>query len=62
MLGTCIIKNYSQLLLFCNSYDWSKYFNTKKHPLKVEFKYISSHELPICRFIHSLCENENIPM
>ena len=34
----------------------------KKNPLKVEFKYISSHELPICRFIHSLCENENIPM
>ena len=36
--------------------------NTKeKHPLKVEFKY-NSFRKPLCRFIHSLCENEEIPM
>ena len=33
----------------------------EKHPLKEEVKY-NSFRKPPCRFIHSLCENEDIPM
>ena len=46
----------------CNSYNWSNFFNTKRHPLKMEFQYISFCKLPFSRFMYSLCENENIPM
>ena len=45
-----------------NSCDWSKYFNTKKHPFKVECKCILLRKRSSCRFTHSLCKNENIPM
>ena len=61
MLRTCIIKNFSPLL-FATLMIGQNLLTHKKNPLKVEFKYISFHELPICRFIHSLCENENIPI
>ena len=37
-------------------------FKHKKHPLKMEFKYILFHRLHFCRFMHSLCKNENIPI
>ena len=40
MCRSCKIVNISWPLL-CNSCDWSKCFNTKIPPLKVEFKYIS---------------------
>ena len=42
------------MAIVCNSCDWSKCFNTKIHPLKVEFKYIFFRKLPFCRFMHSL--------
>ena len=42
------------LAIVCNSCDWSKCFNIKIHPLKVEFKYIFFRELPFRRFMHSL--------
>ena len=44
------------------SYDWLKSFNRKKHSLKMDFKYILFRKLPFCRFMHSLCENKNVPM
>ena len=50
------------LAIVCNSCDWSKCFNTKIHPLKVEFKYIFFRKQPFCRFMHSLRKNENISM
>ena len=50
------------LAIVCNSCDWSKCFNTKIHPLKVEFTYIFFRKQPFCRFMHSLRKNENIPM
>ena len=28
------------IAIVSNSYDWSKSFNTKKHPFKIKFKYI----------------------
>ena len=37
-------------------------FTEKKTPLKMEFQYILFRKLPFCRFMHSLCENENISM
>ena len=43
-----------------NSYDWSKSFNTIKHPLKMEFKYISFRKMPFCRFMHSMRENKDL--
>ena len=50
------------LAIVCNSCDWSKCFNTKIHPLKVEFKYIFFRKQPFCKFMHSLRKNENISM
>ena len=38
---------------------WSKCFNTKKDPFKMELKYISSRKRPFCWFIHSLCKNQS---
>ena len=46
------------LAIVFNSCDWSKTFNTKKHPFKVECKCILLHKQPSCRFMHSLCKNE----
>ena len=60
MCGSCKIVNISWPL-FATS-DWSKCFNTKIHPLKVEFKYIFFRKQPFCRFMHSLRKNENISM
>ena len=50
------------LAIVCNSYDWSKSFNTENHPLKMAFKYILFRKLTFCRLMHSRCESENIPM
>ena len=61
MGGTCKTVNFSWLLFVTLMIAWSKYFNTRKHPLKMEFKYILFRKLSLGRF-HSLCENENIPM
>ena len=44
------------------SCDWSKFFNSKIHPLRVKFKNIFFRKLPFCRFMHSLRKNENISM
>ena len=56
MWGTCKIVNFSWLLFSTLVID------TKKHPFKVECTYILLHKRPSCRFMHSLCKNENIPM
>ena len=34
----------------------------KTYPLKTEFKYILFPKQRFCRFMHSLCKNENTPM
>ena len=62
MWGTCKIVNFPWLLFSTLVIDWSKSFNTKKHPFKVEYKCILLRKRPSCRFMHSLCKNENIPM
>ena len=53
----------TEILLFLaivfNTYDWLKSLNThKKCPLKMEL----FRRLPFCKFTHSLCKIENIPM
>ena len=53
----------TEILLFLaivfNTYDWLKSLNThKKCPLKMEL----FRGLPFCKFTHSLCKIENIPM
>ena len=50
------------MAIFCNSYDWSKSFNTKKHLSKIDFKYIFFPKLPFWKIMHCLSENKNIPM
>ena len=60
MWGTCKTVNLSWLLF--STRDWSKSFNTKKHAFKVECKCTLFCKWPSCRFMHSLCKNENIPM
>ena len=37
-------------------------FTQKNHPLKMAFKYILFRKQHLYSFMHSLCENENIPM
>ena len=37
-------------------------FKHQKKPFKMEFKHILSRKRFFCRVLHSLCENENIPM
>ena len=61
MWGTCKIVKLFLAIVF-NSCDWSKSFNAKKHPFKVECKCILLRKRPSCRFMHSLCKNENIAM
>ena len=60
------MRNISECKLFviivCKSYDWSKPFNTWQHPLKMELKYILFCRLPFCMLMHSMYENENIPI
>ena len=58
MWGTCKIKLF--LAIVFNSCDLTKH--TLKLPLKMKCKFIVSRKRPSCRFMHSLCKNENIPM
>ena len=60
MWGAWKIKLF--LAIVFNSCDWSKSFIQKKHPFKVECKRILLRKRPSCRFMHSLCNNENISM
>ena len=60
MCGTCKIVNFSWLLFAALMIGQN--LLTKKHPFKMEFKYILSHKRPFRRFMHSLCKNENILM
>ena len=60
MWESCKIVNF--LAIVFNSCDLSKSFNTKKRPFKVQFKCILLRRRPSCRFMHSLCKNENIPL
>ena len=62
MWESCKIVNFSWLLFSTPSCDLSKSFNTKKHPFKVQFKCILLRRRPSCRFMQSLCKNENIPL
>ena len=53
------------LAILFNSCDWSKSFNTKNHPFKVEGKCIYFcflRKRPLCRFMRSVCKNENTSM
>ena len=53
------------MAIVCNSYDCiigQNLFTHKKHTLKKEIKYIIFRKLPFCRFVPSVCENENIPI
>ena len=57
------VKYYCKLFLaiVCNSYDWSKSLNTKKKtPFQNGVLYILLRKQPFFKFMHSLCENENI--
>ena len=60
MWGTCKIVNFSWLL-FSTLVIGQNLLTQKKHPFKVECKCILLRKLPSCRFMHSLCKNENIP-
>ena len=61
MCGTCKIVNFSWLL-FAALMIGQNLLTKKKHPFKMEFKYILSRKRPFSRFMHSLCKNENVPM
>ena len=61
MWGTCKIVNFSWLLL-STLVIGQNLLTQKKHPFKVECKCILSRKRPSCRFMHSLCKNENFPM
>ena len=61
MRGTCKIGNFSWLL-FSNLVIGQNLLTQKKHPFKVECKCILLRKRPSCRFMHSLCKNENISM
>ena len=62
MWGICKIVNFSWLL-FANLMIGQNLFSLKKHPFKMELKYILLRKRPsvgLC--MHSLCKHENIPM
>ena len=61
MWGTFKIVNFSWLL-FSTLVIGQHLLTPKKHPLKVECKCILLRKRPSCRFVHSLCKNENFPM
>ena len=61
MWGTCKIVNFSWLL-FSTLVIGQNLLTQKKHPFKVECKCILLRKRPSCRFMHSLCKIENIPM
>ena len=61
MCGTCKIVHFSWLL-FSTLVIGQKLLTQKKHPFRVECKCIVLLKRPSCRFMHSLCKNENIPM
>ena len=61
MWGTCKIVNFSWLL-FSTLVIGQNLLTQKKHPFKVECKCILLSKRHSCRFIHSLCKNENIPI
>ena len=63
MWKTCKTVNFS-LLLFATPMIGQTPLTQEKHPFKMEFQYIKIllRKRPFCRFMHSLCKNENIPM
>lgn len=45
-------------VLFANLMIGRNHLTQKKHPLKMEFKYILFCRLPFCRLVHFMCETE----
>ena len=62
MWGTCKIVNVSWILFSTLVIGQNLLTHTQKHPFKVECNCILLRKRPSCRFMHSLCKNENIPM
>ena len=61
MWGTCKIVNVSWLLF--STLVISQYLLTQKNTLsKWSVNAFLLRKRPSCRFMHSLCKNENIPM
>ena len=60
MWGTCKIVNFSWLLF--STLVIGQNLLTQKTPFQSECKCILLRKRPSCRFMHSLCKNENIPM
>ena len=61
MWGTRKIVNFSWLL-FSTLVIGQNLLTHKKTPFKEECKCILLRKRPSCRFMDSLCKNENIPM
>ena len=61
MWGTCKIVNFSWLL-FSTLVIGQNFLIHKRTPFKLEYNCILLHKQPSCRFMHSLCKNEDIPM
>ena len=61
MWGTCKIVNFPWLS-FSTLVIGQNLLTPKKHPFKVECKCFLLRKRPSCKFMHSLCKNEDIPM
>ena len=61
MWGTCKIVNFSWQL-FLTLVIGQNNLTQKTTLSKWSVKCILLHKWPSCRFMHSLCKNENIPM
>ena len=60
MSGTCKTVNFSWLLFATLMIGRNP--SKTKHPLKMEFKDVLFCRMPFCKFMLSLCKNENTPM